>query len=66
MSKRLIQYIDNLPDAEFKKRYLSGGFLKDVRLSYDAKLEIDSYVENRASKMVIKPDTNEGNGEIKI
>ena len=66
MSKRLIQYIDNLPDDEFKKRYLNGGFLKDVRLTYDAKLEIDNYVESRASKMILRPDTNEGDGEIKL
>lgn len=65
MSNRLIQYLDNLSDDEFKKRYLKGGFLNDVKLTYDARLEIDNYVEHRASKLVLRPDTNEGDGEIK-
>jgi hypothetical protein len=59
MSQRLIQYLQNLPDDEFKKRYLTKGFFSDVKLSYDAKIEIDNYVENRAKQMVIKHDTDE-------
>ena len=59
MSQRLIQYLQNLPDDEFKKRYLTKGFFSDVKLSYDAKMEIDNYVENRAKQMVIKHDTDE-------
>jgi hypothetical protein len=38
---------------------LSKGFFTDVKLSYDAKMEIDNYVENRAKQMVIKHDTDE-------
>lgn len=54
---RLIQYLQNLPDKEFKQRYLTKGFFSDVKLTYDAKMEIDDYVENRAKTMLIKPDT---------
>jgi hypothetical protein len=64
MSNRLIQYLHNLPDDEFKSRYLRKGFFSDVRMTYEQRMEIDSYVEQRASKMIIKPNTEESNGEL--
>ena len=59
---RLIQYLANLPDDEFKQRYLRKGFFNDVRMTFDQRMKIDNYVEQRASKMVIKHDTKESNG----
>lgn len=61
MENRLIQYIHNLSDQEFKKRYLSNGFFRDVKLTYDAKQEIDTYVENRAKDLVLRHNTDESN-----
>jgi hypothetical protein len=58
---KLIQYLSNLTDTEFKKRYLTKGFFNDVRMTYDTRMEIDNYVENRAKTLVIKHDTNESN-----
>lgn len=58
---KLIKYLSNLPDNEFKKRYLSQGFFNDVKMTYDTRMEIDTYVENRAKTLVLKHDTNESN-----